>query len=124
MTRRQALGLLVASVATAAVSPRRASGSRGRAARNTELDAWIAERLGQADVNAIGSAWVAAHRNESSADALTRAIMSRRRRGEALGVYLSRVVTEEHRAGRAEVFDGWFLAPTEARIAALANLSS
>jgi hypothetical protein len=77
--------------------------------------------LGQADLKAIGAAWIAAHPNESSADVLTRAITSGRRRGEALGPYLARVVAEEHGAGRAELVDGWFLAPTEARLAALSS---
>ena len=124
ITRRQALGLLATSLAITASSPSRALGSWRGSGESAELDAWIAERLRQADVKGIGAAWVAAHPNESSADMLTRAIMSGRRRGEVLGAYLSRVVAEEHRAGRAEVVDGWFLAPTEARIAALSRLSS
>ena len=124
ITRRQALGVLAASIATAAASPGQALGSWRRAGEHTELDAWIADRLGQADVKSIGAAWIAGHPTESSADALTRAIVSGRRRGEAFGGYLARVVAEEHRAGKAEVLDGWFLAPTEARIAALARLSS
>jgi hypothetical protein len=123
VTRRRALGLLAASIATAAVSPSRALGSWRRPVGNAELDAWIAARLGQADLDGIAKAWVAAHPNEASADALTRAIMSGRRSGQTLDAYLSGMVAEEHRAGRAEVLDGWFLAPTEARIAALARLS-
>ena len=124
ITRRQALGLLAASIATATASPSRALGSWRRRSGNAELDAWIAQRLGQADVNGVRSAWIAAHPTESPADVLTRAILSGRRSGEALGSYLARVVAEEHRAGRAEVLDGWYLAPTEARIAALAGALS
>jgi hypothetical protein len=124
ITRRKALGLLAASVATAAASPGTALGSWRRAGESAELDVWLAERLGQADVKGIAAAWQAAHPTETSAETLTRAIMSGRRRGESIGVYLSRVVAEEHRAGRAELLDGWFLVRTEARLAALANLSS
>ena len=124
ITRRQALGLLAASVAAVAASPVQALGVRRKIGVNAELDAWVAERLGQADVKGVAAAWRAAHPSESSADVLTRAIMSGRRRGEGLGAYLSRVVADEYRADRAEVLDGWFLAPTEARIAALASLPS
>ena len=124
ITRREALGLLAASFVTVVSSPAQAFGVRPSSSLNAELDAWVAERLGQADMKGIAEAWKAAHPGESSSDVLTRAILTGRRRGERLDAYLSRVVAEEHRTGRAEVLDGWFLAPTEARIAALASLSS
>jgi hypothetical protein len=115
--------MLAATIAAAAASPSQALGSWQRSGDSAELDAWIADHLNQADLAGISAAWVAAHPQESSADALSRAIMRGRRRGESLGVYLSRAVAAEHRAGRAEVVDGWYLAPTEARVAALAGLS-
>ena len=119
LSRRQALGWLATSVVAAAASPTRAFGGWQRAELNAELDAWLAERLGQADVKGIAEAWRAAHSAELSAEVLTRLIVANRKRGEPLAEYLSRVVVEEHRAGRAELVDGWFLAPTEARIATL-----
>ena len=124
ITRRQALRFLATSLVAGAASPSRALGSWRRREELAELDEWIAERLAQADVKGIGAAWVAAHPGESSAGVLRQAIMSGRRRGESIGAHLTRVVAEEHRAGRAEVLDGWYLAPTEARIASLVHLSS
>ena len=123
LSRRRALGVLAASVAAAVVSPTRAFGVRPRAESYAELEAWVKERLGQADVKGIADAWLTAHPVESSPEAITRLSSANRKPREPLGDYLSRVVIDEHRAGRAELVDGWFLAPTEARIAALVEMA-
>ena len=123
ISRRQALGVLAATVATAVASPSRALGTWHRVASAAELDAWINERLGSADVKGIADAWRTTHAAESSAESLTKLVMANRKSSESVGGYLSRVVVEEHRAGRAELVDGWFLAPTEARIAVLVDLA-
>jgi hypothetical protein len=115
--------MLAASVTAAVVSPTRAFGVWPRAESNAELEAWVKERLGQADVKGIAEAWLTAHPVDSSPDAITRQISASRKPREPLGDYLSRVVVEEHRAGRAELVDGWFLAPTEARIATLVDMA-
>jgi hypothetical protein len=129
VSRREMLAALMAltagvTVATGGV-PRRLDAFVGRGAlfaTEPELDAWVTAQLGQADVTSIATAWRQSHPAESSAAAVTRAIVARRRGREPLGEYLARAVAEEHRDGRAEAVDGWYLAPTEARLATLLDL--
>jgi hypothetical protein len=123
VSRREMLVALAAGVAVATGAvPRRLDAFVGRGAlfaTEAELDAWVTARLGQADVTSIAKAWREAHPAESSAAAVTRAIVARRPGREPLGEYLARAVAEEHRDGRAEAVDGWYLTPTEARLATL-----
>ena len=124
VSRREMLALLGVAVA-GGVLPAPLHGLATRPplfASEAELEAWVNEHLGEADVKAIATAWKAKHPAESSSDEVTRAILSGRRRGEPLADFLPRVVTAEHRDGRAEVVDGWYLAPTEARLATLLDL--
>jgi len=127
VSRRDMLALLGAGLAitmTGALPSSLSAAARNvaRVQGNAELDTWVTAQLGRADVRGIGSAWKARHPADSSPDALARAILSERRRGEPLPAYLSRVVVAEHAAGRAEPVDGWYLAPTEARLATLVDL--
>jgi hypothetical protein len=124
LSRREMLALLGAAVA-GGVLPMPLHGFTTRRplfASEEDLEAWVNEHLAQADVKAIATAWKAKHPSESSAESVARAILSGRRRGEPLADFLPRVVTAEHRDGRAEVVDGWYFAPTEARLAMLLDL--
>ena len=86
VSRREMLRALAAGVALATgVAPRsvHAFARSGAASVNeSELDAWVSARLADADVKAIASAWRQTHPSESSAAALTRAIVAGRRRRE------------------------------------------
>ena len=124
VSRREMLALLGVALA-GGVLPASLHGLPTRPplyAKQAELDAWVTDHLGDANVRPIATAWRAKHAAESSAEAVTRAILSGRRRGEPLSDFLPRVVTAEHRDGRAEAVDGWYLAPTEARLATLLDL--
>ena len=124
ISRREMLALLGVAVAGGALpSSLHALATRHPVfASEAELDAWVTDRLGDADVKAIATAWRASHSAESSAEVVTRAILSGRRRGEPLAEFLARAVATEHEQGRAEDVDGWHLAPTEARLATLLDL--
>ena len=75
--------------------------------------------LGDAEVTALAAAWRARHTDEVDADALARAILAGRRRGEPLAAHLARRNAADHAEERAELLDGWYLAPTEARLVTL-----
>ena len=127
VSRRDMLALLGAglAVATAGALPSSVYGaarSVAREASNAELEKWVSAQLGQSDVRSIASAWKATHPTDSTAQSLARSILAERRGGEALEAYLSRMVAREHAAGRAEPVDGWYLAPTEARLATLMDV--
>ena len=115
-------GLAVAATGTLPSSVYGATRSVARESSNAELETWVSAQLGQSDVRSIASAWKAKHATESTAQSLAQTILAERRRGEVLEAYLSRVVAKEHAAGRAEPLDGWYLAPTEARLGALVDL--
>ena len=124
VSRREMLALLVVAAAggTLPTSLHGLAARRPIFASEPELEAWVTDRLGQADVKAMATAWRAKHPAESSAEVVTRAILSGRRRGEPLAEFLARAVATEHEQGRAEVVDGWYFAPTEARLATLLDL--
>ena len=126
LSRREMLVLLAGGVAVAsgAAPGRLADFARGPFSiqSDAELDAWVTSRLAEADVRTIAAAWTTRHPAESSAAVLTRAILAGRKGREPLSAYLARTVSAEHRDGRSEEVDGWFLAPTEARLATLLEL--
>ena len=127
LSRRDVLALLGAGLAVAAtgvtpLSLYAAVRPVARPASSAELETWVSTQLGQSDVRSIASAWKAKHATDSTAQSLAQRILAERRRGEALEAYLARMVASEHAAGRAESVDGWYLAPTEARLATLADL--
>lgn len=76
----------------------------------------------------LGAAYRAAVPAESTAEALADAILSdlgwpaRRWRGRELGERLLARVRDDHAAGRVVNLEGWTLARTEARLAALRSL--
>ena len=127
VSRRDMLALIGAglAVATTGALPSSlygAASSVAREATNAELETWVSAQLGESDVRSIASAWKATHATDSTAQSLAQTILSERRRGEGLEAYLARMVAKEHAAGRAEPVDGWYLAPTEARLATLVDL--
>ena len=79
------------------------------------LDAWLDAELGDADLGAVAAAWRARHPGDAPRDAL----LAGRAPGESLSAHFARRVAAEHAAGQVEILDGWFLSPTEARLAAL-----
>jgi hypothetical protein len=123
MTRRRAAALLAASIALAMSPGALAAATRDRTTRDdaTELAAWIAGTLRDVDLATVAAAWRSAHPTVASRDAVVRAVLASRRAGESLASHLARRVAEEHAAGRAERLDGWYLVPTEARLALLAT---
>ena len=121
VTRREMLALLGAGLVTAAGGSVRelvAATPRG-AESDVELARWVVEQLAGIDVRTLAGAWRERHPAEATRMALAREILAGRRRGEALQRFLARKIAAEHRDGRAEVVDGWYLAPTEARLVAL-----
>ena len=126
MSRREMVGLLCAGVAILTGVPVElpAATRHALAASSTdaELAEWVEERLGDTDLSAIAAAWTSRHPDEGPRPALERALLADRRRGTPLSAHLAHRVTTEHAAGRAEELDGWYLAPTEARLAALLQL--
>ena len=124
VSRREVLALFGAALIGGMLpAPLGAYAPRGSGHQlEAELDAWLSTRLGDADVKAIAAAWRAAHPAEASAEGVARAILAKRRGGEPLARYLARTVASEHGEGRAERMDGWYLAPTEARLATLLDL--
>jgi hypothetical protein len=108
MTRRELLWLVSAT-------------ALGCAARvpaikdDTTLDAWLDAELGDADLAAVAAAWRARHPGCAPRDAL----LAGRPPGESLSAHFARRVAAEHAAGQVEILDGWYLCPTEARLAAV-----
>jgi hypothetical protein len=124
ITRRELLALLAAGAALLAGVPAADAVALRAPTAPDELTAWLDATLGGADLSAVAAAWRERHPAESTADALARYVLAGRRRGEPLASFLARAVASEHAAGRAELLDGWFLAPTEARLAALLSLTA
>ena len=118
ITRRRALAVLGALAAASVARPLGALAPTDAA--ESELEAWLASALGGADLAAIAIAWHAQHPTDASREALARAVLTGRRAGEPLASHLARQVAAEHAAERAELLDGWYLAPTEARLVVLA----
>ncbi len=87
----------------------------------SDLDAWLQSELASADLSGIATAWRERHPEESSRESLTHQILAGRRKQETLEAYLKRIIAADYRAGKAELLDGWYLSPTEARLAALAS---
>ena len=108
MTRRELLVLLSATaIGCAAGIP--------TVKDDAALDAWLDVELGDADLAAVAAAWRARHPGDAPRDAL----LAGRAPGESLSAHFARRVAAEHAAGQVEILDGWFLSPTEARLAAL-----
>lgn len=126
VSRREMVVLLAAGIAViGGASPLRLAALPlvpRQAQGDAELTAWIDAQLGRADVASLASAWRSSHPTETSVPALARAIVTGRKPGEPLTAFLVRRVEGEHRVGRAEPVDGWYLAPTEARLATLLDL--
>jgi hypothetical protein len=89
-----------------------------------ELAAWLRAKLGDAEVTALAAAWRARHPDETEPQALARALLAGRARGEPLAAHLARTNAAEHAGERAELVDGWVLAPTEARLVTLLSALS
>jgi hypothetical protein len=120
LTRRELLRLVAAALPALAPSALSAARLPLDAARADELDRWIAESLGGADLAALARDYAARFPAERAPAALRRAILAGRRRGEAIAAHVGRAVHADFAAGRIVVLDGWHLARTEARLIALA----
>jgi hypothetical protein len=123
MSRRDMLALLSAGLTLAVLSPARTLGALPRPLHGTSEEAslaqWVNEQLGDADVTALAAAWTRSHPAERSRAVVERMLLQSRNDGEALDVSLARRIADEHAAGRSERVDGWYLAPTEARLLVL-----
>jgi hypothetical protein len=106
MTRRELLLLLSALGCARGMPAMKDAGA---------LDAWLDRELGDADLAAVAAAWRARHPGDVPRDAL----LGGRAPGESLPSSLARRIAAEHAAGQVEILDGWYLCPTEARLAAL-----
>jgi hypothetical protein len=119
MHRRELVEMLAAGLVV--FTGIRPSGGR---AEDPDLTSWITQELKGIDLSPIATAWRGLHPDESSEDRLATAILDQRRGTEPIGNYIARRVSAEYGAGQAEALDGWFLSPTEARLAVLIELTA
>jgi len=87
-----------------------------------ELEDWVRANLPIQDLATLGRAYREAHPEESTVDALLARLLRNRRAGQQLGDLVRDAVAADFKALAIENLDGWLLARTEGRLAALASL--
>jgi hypothetical protein len=120
LSRRELLRLAAAALPALAPSTLSVARMPRAAADSDELDRWLAESLGGADLGALARDHAARFPAERTPAALRRAILAGRRPSDSIAAHVGRAVRADFAAGRVVVLGGWHLARTEARLIALA----
>lgn len=125
ITRREMTTLLLTDLGVMSGGPRMLL------ARGAPLASWASDEalveflnrsLGDADFGAIATEWRRLHPGESARDTLVTRLLANRSPREPIDALVARKVAAEHSGEKAVWLDGWFLAPTEARLVALVEL--